>query len=590
MVTTNSQNTTTTTLTDRELVESLRRFRGGVIPAAVLRELIARGPAIEDELLRPLRSAVADAGKGVGSIPGECFFCFGLLLAHPSVRQLPVIEQLLRLSESDLEEAVGDLKHDGLIALLVGMSRTADVDEVLAWMDRVIVDDSVNCWGRWSCVSALTYLVREGLLDRNAAIGRIVSVLQQRSSQTYDLISAASVAELSNLRAVEADSFVSECFDQNQIDDSIFNRTDWERERDEILTVEQKLNQLPEPQFDIVKILKTWSGFRYISNSLDPRDAASKLDPESNFSGASSGLSKREIDQHLLAIRESNDGSFPRAAVKAFGIHIEQVKEHLIEEVQAGMAKAGGPDARASNAPYLALTILIARDIPLPSELLLAILDLPDDQRMDLFGDSMHSAIVVAVALSLLGDTGPIDRRIADLQRQDVDRAELAAFYYLSAYRGFLRRTEAIDRLAELLRETRGQSQISTTSLVEALCLMSAVEQRSLVNEAIAAGEVSSRFSDAELLEMLDDPEQANVQIEKDLRKHRDVMGQIEASVMFDRAVLHPPKTRAQPSHGQKDQLPTSVPTIRNVAPKLGRNSPCHCGSGKKYKKCCLRK
>lgn len=22
----------------------------------------------------------------------------------------------------------------------------------------------------------------------------------------------------------------------------------------------------------------------------------------------------------------------------------------------------------------------------------------------------------------------------------------------------------------------------------------------------------------------------------------------------------------------------------------LGRNQPCHCGSGKKYKKCCLRK
>ena len=23
---------------------------------------------------------------------------------------------------------------------------------------------------------------------------------------------------------------------------------------------------------------------------------------------------------------------------------------------------------------------------------------------------------------------------------------------------------------------------------------------------------------------------------------------------------------------------------------KIGRNAPCHCGSGKKYKKCCLRK
>jgi preprotein translocase subunit SecA len=26
--------------------------------------------------------------------------------------------------------------------------------------------------------------------------------------------------------------------------------------------------------------------------------------------------------------------------------------------------------------------------------------------------------------------------------------------------------------------------------------------------------------------------------------------------------------------------------TIRNTGPKLGRNDPCWCGSGKKYKKC----
>ena len=29
--------------------------------------------------------------------------------------------------------------------------------------------------------------------------------------------------------------------------------------------------------------------------------------------------------------------------------------------------------------------------------------------------------------------------------------------------------------------------------------------------------------------------------------------------------------------------------TIRNEK-KIGRNEPCHCGSGKKYKKCCERK
>ena len=29
------------------------------------------------------------------------------------------------------------------------------------------------------------------------------------------------------------------------------------------------------------------------------------------------------------------------------------------------------------------------------------------------------------------------------------------------------------------------------------------------------------------------------------------------------------------------------VETVRREEPKIGRNDPCSCGSGKKYKKCC---
>ena len=35
-------------------------------------------------------------------------------------------------------------------------------------------------------------------------------------------------------------------------------------------------------------------------------------------------------------------------------------------------------------------------------------------------------------------------------------------------------------------------------------------------------------------------------------------------------------------------QLPVSRTYVRET-PKIGRNDPCPCGSGKKYKKCCGR-
>ena len=37
-------------------------------------------------------------------------------------------------------------------------------------------------------------------------------------------------------------------------------------------------------------------------------------------------------------------------------------------------------------------------------------------------------------------------------------------------------------------------------------------------------------------------------------------------------------------------ERPAPIETIKRVGPKIGRNDPCICGSGKKYKKCCLKK
>jgi uncharacterized protein YecA (UPF0149 family) len=38
------------------------------------------------------------------------------------------------------------------------------------------------------------------------------------------------------------------------------------------------------------------------------------------------------------------------------------------------------------------------------------------------------------------------------------------------------------------------------------------------------------------------------------------------------------------PEAGQKGQAP-----IQRAGPRVGRNDPCPCGSGKKYKNCCMR-
>jgi hypothetical protein len=48
-------------------------------------------------------------------------------------------------------------------------------------------------------------------------------------------------------------------------------------------------------------------------------------------------------------------------------------------------------------------------------------------------------------------------------------------------------------------------------------------------------------------------------------------------------------KTPAEMMEGSPGFMPEKVETFRRVEPYVGRNDPCPCGSGKKYKKCCGR-
>ncbi len=56
------------------------------------------------------------------------------------------------------------------------------------------------------------------------------------------------------------------------------------------------------------------------------------------------------------------------------------------------------------------------------------------------------------------------------------------------------------------------------------------------------------------------------------------------------RDVAHHERSLFRRHHGRwyfhSDDRPKQT-TARNASPKVGRNEPCPCGSGKKYKKCC---
>ncbi|MFC1709097.1 preprotein translocase subunit SecA [Candidatus Omnitrophota bacterium] len=49
------------------------------------------------------------------------------------------------------------------------------------------------------------------------------------------------------------------------------------------------------------------------------------------------------------------------------------------------------------------------------------------------------------------------------------------------------------------------------------------------------------------------------------------------------------PQDRGQQEQAPPEQKEAPAPTVKRDQPKVGRNEPCPCGSGKKYKKCCAK-
>jgi len=62
--------------------------------------------------------------------------------------------------------------------------------------------------------------------------------------------------------------------------------------------------------------------------------------------------------------------------------------------------------------------------------------------------------------------------------------------------------------------------------------------------------------------------------------------------VMLDVVPIQPPAPESAPEvhKDAQSEAPTPVQTIRREHPKVGRNETCPCGSGLKFKPCCLNK
>jgi preprotein translocase subunit SecA len=70
---------------------------------------------------------------------------------------------------------------------------------------------------------------------------------------------------------------------------------------------------------------------------------------------------------------------------------------------------------------------------------------------------------------------------------------------------------------------------------------------------------------------------------------------EVQDTVWVIGSAVHEAAPRLQAPEAQSGGAPEEikqekkVETIRNMGERIGRNDPCSCGSGKKFKNCCMR-
>jgi len=142
--------------------------------------------------------------------------------------------------------------------------------------------------------------------------------------------------------------------------------------------------------------------------------------------------------------------------------------------------------------------------------------------------------------------------------------------------------TEAAQDCAKVLSDLLEQQDIDTPflngALVSGLLDLKAADRIDTIRRAYASEAVDSSICG----------DMEDVEIALGFRQTRSTPRKIDPRIEELRASL------AQAFPDSDDNLepyvhPTSIQVVNQPGKKVGRNEPCPCGSGKKYKKCCLK-
>jgi hypothetical protein len=276
-------------------------------------------------------------------------------------------------------------------------------------------------------------------------------------------------------------------------------------------------------------------------------------------------------------------GSFPADAVRAASAQREDITPLLLEALKT-IADDPGVMERDPDfmLPTYAMYLLAQFREQAAYPLLVKFFSTPGDLCLDTTGDLVTEDLARILASVAHNEVEPIQRMIEDRAVNEYVRSACLRALTILVLEEKRPREQIVEYFHGLFHgELARDSEFICAALVSASRDLYPQELLPEIEQAYAAGLVDTFHI---RLESVRD----SLALGKDetLRRSRELQrGLIEDTVAemswwaaFDDGTDTPAKG-----------LPTIAPQPAAKAKKIGRNDPCPCGSGKKYKKCCLR-
>ncbi|MCA9264725.1 MAG: DUF1186 domain-containing protein [Planctomycetales bacterium] len=321
----------------------------------------------------------------------------------------------------------------------------------------------------------------------------------------------------------------------------------------------------------------------------------------------SSEYTEAAINEALTMLEET-EHVIPTSAIELVREHPSVFVPRLLSWFQEMLDDAQGGELPENFMPILVTFLLAELRATELLPLLLSVLHLPYRGAYEIYGDAFHENLPAIVA-SLSDDTSVVDQLIRDTTLDPMERWSFLTIYKFWVRDGIMSREDAVAIVAGHVKHFMDHEDIEVISYaVYELAELAGKEAWEIVTQAYDRNLVEWSRSEVE-----DGIFGGEANVNKSLQRLRptglpDVIEELNEWARFnyddaeesgffedDDITLEDFRLWQEfenyvDAGGSAETEPESNTTVKRDEAKVGRNDPCPCGSGKKFKKCCQRR